>query len=77
MFTVSTRRRTTALLCCAALAVLAPTTRANIGPRWWGDVTTEPWGLKDVAIEHEELVIDLRPLADARPVRVEVPRISG
>jgi hypothetical protein len=43
-----------------------------MGPRSWGDIVTEPWGLKDIAIVHEQLTIDLRPLADADPVRVEV-----
>jgi hypothetical protein len=60
--------------CVATVATLAlvPTARANIGPRWWGDVVTEPWGLKEVAIVHERLAIDLRPLAKTQPVRVEV-----
>jgi hypothetical protein len=44
---------------------------ANIGPKWWGDPTAEPQGLKGVAITHEQLTIDLRPLADVEPVKVE------
>jgi hypothetical protein len=58
----------------AAVAALvwATAAHANIGPRWWGDVTTEPWGLKDVAITSEKLTIDLRPLAAGQLVRVDV-----
>lgn len=44
---------------------------ANIGPRWWGDRTAEPLGLKGVAIVREELTIDLRPLTAVQPVDVE------
>lgn len=44
---------------------------ANIGPRWWGDRTAEPLGLKGVAITREKLTIDLRPLAAVQPVEVE------
>jgi hypothetical protein len=44
---------------------------ANIGPRWHGDRTAEPLGLKGVAILREKLTIDLRPLADVQPVEVE------
>ncbi len=44
---------------------------ANIGPRWWGDRTAEPLGLKGVAILREKLTIDLRPLAVVQPVEVE------
>jgi hypothetical protein len=44
---------------------------ANIGPQWWGDRTAEPLGLKGVAILQEKLTIDLRPLADLKPVEVE------
>jgi hypothetical protein len=55
-----------------ASLVLVPAAWANISPRFWGDATSEPWGLKDVAITQELLTIDLRPLADAHPVRVEV-----
>jgi hypothetical protein len=57
---------------CVATLALAPSARANIGPRWWGDVTTEPWGLKEVAIVHERLAIDFRPLTRTQPVLVEV-----
>ena len=52
--------------------MLIPAARANIGPRWWGDVVTEPWGLKEIAIVHEQLTIDLRPLLNADPIYVEV-----
>jgi hypothetical protein len=69
-----TTRSLVTVLCCAALAALpgVPTARANIGPRWRGDVTTEPWGIKEVVITHEQLTIDLRPLTDGDPVRVDV-----
>jgi len=43
---------------------------ANIGPKWWGDRTAEPLGLKGVAIIRENLTIDLRPLAAVQPVEV-------
>lgn len=59
--------------CAAVLLILllhAPI-HANIGPKWWGDRTAEPLGLKDVAIIHEKLTIDLRPLAHVQPVEVE------
>jgi hypothetical protein len=46
--------------------------QANIGPRWWGDRVAEPIGLGSVAIAHEQLTIDLRPLAQVEPARVEV-----
>src|SRR5262249_52905296 len=62
------------LFCAAVITalILIPAARANIGYRWWGDVNTEPWGLKEVAIVHEQLTIDLRPLAALRPAYVEV-----
>src|SRR2546423_13451981 len=45
---------------------------ANVGPpSWGGQVVAEPTGLKDVAVTHETLTIDLRPLADGKPVFVE------
>ncbi|HEY7314222.1 MAG TPA: hypothetical protein VH643_33025 [Gemmataceae bacterium] len=53
-----------------ALLLTAPG-RANIGPKWWGDRAAEPLGLKDVAITRETLTIDLRPLADVQPLKVE------
>jgi hypothetical protein len=51
--------------------LLPSAARANIGPQWWGDHAAEPLGLKGVAITHEELTIDLRPLAAVQPVAVE------
>jgi hypothetical protein len=52
--------------------VLFPATvRANIGERWWGDPAAEPRGLKEVAITHEKLTIDMRPLAALQPVQLE------
>lgn len=60
--------------CLAGVVSLfaVPAARANFAPRFWGDATSEPWGLKNVAIAREQLTIDLRPLADGQPVRVEV-----
>jgi hypothetical protein len=66
--------RLMSISCIAAVVglILVPAARGNIGPRWWGDVASEPWGLKEVAITHERLTIDLRPLAAVEPVQVEV-----
>ncbi len=61
-----------AALAAVASLVLAPAAWANFAPRFWGDATSEPWGLKSVAIMREQLTIDLRPLANANLVRVEV-----
>ena len=46
------------------LVVLAGSAHANVG-QWWseGTRTAEPGGLRDIAIEHEDLRFDLRPLA--------------
>jgi hypothetical protein len=62
------------LFCTAVLAALTliPAARGNFAPRYWGDVNTEPWGFKEVAIVHEQLTIDLRPLAALEPASVEV-----
>src|SRR5262245_61072630 len=64
-------------LCLYFAAVLAalsliPAARVNFAHRFWGDVNTEPWGLKEVAIVQKQLTIDLRPLAALRPAYVEV-----
>jgi hypothetical protein len=66
--------RVTTIFCAAVLGALflIPAARANFAPRFWGDVNTEPWGLKEVAIVHEQLTIDLRPLAALEPAYVEV-----
>jgi hypothetical protein len=57
----------------AILLLLVPTPAlANIGPRWWGDRTAEPLGLKGVAITREDLDIHMRPLADLQPVKFHV-----
>ncbi len=46
--------------------------QANMGPPWaGGQLVAEPTGLEKVAIAHETLRIDLRPLQDAQPVFVE------
>jgi hypothetical protein len=42
-----------------------------MGPAWHGNVTTEPKGLKGIAITREDLVLDLRPLAAVEPVEVQ------
>jgi hypothetical protein len=66
--------KVTFISCLAGVAslVLVPATWANFAPRFWGDATSEPWGLKNVVIAQERLTIDLRPLADLKPARVEV-----
>jgi hypothetical protein len=66
--------RATFASCLAGVAslFLVQVAWANIAPRFWGDATSEPWGLKDVAITQERLTIDLRPLAGANPAQVEV-----
>jgi hypothetical protein len=66
--------KATWLYCLAGVAslVLAPAAWANFAPRFSGDATSEPWGLKSVAIVQERLTIDLRPLRDANLVGVEV-----
>jgi hypothetical protein len=51
---------------------LSPTTFANFAPRFWGDVASEAWGIKEVAIANEQLTIDLRPVVRADPARVDV-----
>jgi hypothetical protein len=54
------------------LTLLLPAlARANIGPRWWGDLVGEATGVKGVEITREQLTIDLRPLASGELVRVE------
>jgi hypothetical protein len=62
-----------AAVCAVALVgfSLPAGARADIGPRWWGDHAAEPLGLKDVDITHQDLTIDLRPLAAVQPVHVE------
>jgi hypothetical protein len=52
--------------------IMAAPAWANFAPRFWGDVTTEPWGMEEVAIARERLTIDLRPLSESKAVRVEV-----
>jgi hypothetical protein len=66
--------RVTTIVYAAGLAglILISPARANFAPQFWGDVNTEPWGLKEVAIVHEQLTIDLRPLAALEPANVEV-----
>ena len=53
-------------------AVVAARARANVGPQWWGGYASEPnGGLEDIAIVHETLDLDLRPLAKGQAVGVE------
>jgi hypothetical protein len=59
------------LLGLLALLTAPALVRANMGPRWHGDSTMEPRGVAGVSIRHEELRIDLRPLGDGQPARVE------
>jgi hypothetical protein len=66
------RASVTSWLAGIANLILASLASANFAPRFWGDPTGEPWGLKNVAILHERLFVDMRPLADASPVRVEI-----
>lgn len=45
---------------------------ANVGPpSWGGQLVTEPGGVSDIDVVHETLSIDLRPLADGKPVLVD------
>jgi hypothetical protein len=45
---------------------------ANVGPpSWGGQVAGEPLGIRDIRIDRETLVIDLRPVATSEPARVE------
>ena len=66
-----------ALLLLAALLVVPASARGNMaepytGPARAGHAAGEPsGGLRQVFIERERLRIDLRPLADDRPARVE------
>ncbi|HJZ93876.1 MAG TPA: hypothetical protein VKE40_23585 [Gemmataceae bacterium] len=54
------------------LLALPATGRANVGPPYsGGQLTADPVGIKDVAIEREELTINLRPLAEVGRARVE------
>ena len=59
----SVRRAACAL---GALLILAPlAASANVGPpSWGGQLVGEPAGITDIAILREDLVIDLRPVAD-------------
>jgi hypothetical protein len=59
----------------AAVLVLslasAVTARANVGaPTFPGETSGEPGGLSGIAIAHEDLAFDLRPLAGGAPARV-------
>jgi hypothetical protein len=56
------------LVCCT----IASATSANFAPRFLGDVASEAWGIKEVAIVHEQLAIDLRPVVRADLARVDV-----
>jgi hypothetical protein len=59
-------------VCLALTVVLVPTiARANVGPKWWGDYVRETEGIREVAIVHEDLSLDLRPLANLEPAIIE------
>jgi len=63
--------RTAALL--TALVATAVTASANVGPpTWGGQLAGEPPGIRDIAIEHEELSIDLQRLRDDGRATVSV-----
>lgn len=55
------------------LVVLCPARAvSNVGPPWsGGQLVAEPVGVIDIAIIHEELTIDLRPLADNKQAHVQ------
>jgi len=61
-----------AVLVCALATCFPVAARADAASPWQaGDVIGEPTGaVAYVAITHEDLAFDLRPLADAKPVRV-------
>jgi len=65
--------RSLAVACAVALVgfSLPASARADIGPRWWGDRPAEPQGLQEVDITHQDLTIDLRPLAAVQSAHVE------
>ncbi|HEY0190845.1 MAG TPA: hypothetical protein VGC42_06950 [Kofleriaceae bacterium] len=53
------------------LLVLGGRASANMGrPTWGGSLTGEPSGLRDIAIQHEALVIDMRPVAASERARI-------
>jgi hypothetical protein len=60
------------LLGLLALLATPAAVRANMAPRYWGHLVEEPGGIAEVLITHEDLTIDLRPLAEGQPARVEV-----
>lgn len=59
-------------LVALAVCVLAPgRAAANVGRRIWGGaLIAEPGGIPDIAIQHEQLVLDLRPIAAQDRARV-------
>jgi hypothetical protein len=68
----SSALRRVALVVVAVLLVLfGRTAHANVGvPYGGGELTGEPGGIADVAITHEDLAIDMRPLASNGRVAV-------
>jgi hypothetical protein len=55
----------------ALLLCFSSSAMANIGPRWWGNYGSEPQGgTKEIDIVREDLMIDMRPLIDAKPASV-------
>jgi hypothetical protein len=69
------RQSISRLLCVTLIIahILHPATvNANVGPPWsGGQVVAEPIGVIDIAINHEELTIDLRPLANNNRAQVQ------
>ncbi|HKB05554.1 MAG TPA: hypothetical protein VKD90_25240 [Gemmataceae bacterium] len=69
---ISSSHRRQVICAVAALLAFPAVIRANVGPpASGGQLTAEPVGIKDVAIERETLSIDLRPLAERGRAKVE------
>lgn len=60
------------LVLLVVVCLLAPgRASANMGrPIWGGSLTGEPSGIRDIAIQHEALVLDLRPIAVDGPAQI-------
>jgi hypothetical protein len=65
-------RRPFSFLAIALLSFMPSPAWANFAWPFLGVVNSEAWGVKEITITAEHLVIDLRPLASADPARVEV-----
>jgi hypothetical protein len=65
-------RRTIAAVILTLFIVCPGITRGNSAPPFRdGSLAVEPNGVRDVIIKRETLTLDMRPLADAKPVLVE------